>query len=204
MAGLSIPQMIANTAAAGGVPPGLAVQVAQQESSFNPSAMGSKGELGLFQLMPSTAAALGVTDPLDAVQNAQGGVSYLSQLYAQFGSWDAALAAYNWGPTNVQNAMAKGGSGWLALAPASTQMYAANALAASGVSAAAPAQPAAAPPAPAIDQATQDLIDAGLLPDLTQSSMVAVGAAPATSSLLVWILIGAGIFFGAQILFGES
>jgi len=202
MAGLSIPQMIANTAAAGGVPPGLAVQVAQQESSFNPSAMGSKGELGLFQLMPSTAAALGVTDPLDAVQNAQGGVSYLSQLYAQFGSWDAALAAYNWGPTNVQNAMAKGGSGWLALAPASTQMYVANALAASGVSAAAPAQPAAA--APASDQATQDLIDAGLLPDLTQSSMVAVGAAPATSSLLVWILIGAGIFFGAQLIFGES
>jgi len=202
MAGLSIPQMIANTAAAGGVPPGLAVQVAQQESSFNPSAMGSKGELGLFQLMPSTAAALGVTDPLDAVQNAQGGVSYLSQLYAQFGSWDAALAAYNWGPTNVQNAMAKAGSGWLSLAPASTQMYVANALAASGVSAAAPAQPAAA--APVSDQATQDLIDAGLLPDLTQSSMVAVGAAPATSSLLVWILIGAGIFFGAQILFGES
>src|SRR5579862_2620680 len=101
MATLSIDQMIRNTAVAAGVPPDLAVQVATQESGLNPDALGSKGELGLFQLMPSTAAQLGVADPLDPIQNAQGGVAYLAELFNQFGDWATALTAYNWGPGNV-------------------------------------------------------------------------------------------------------
>jgi soluble lytic murein transglycosylase-like protein len=185
MAGLSIDQMIRNTANAAGVPPALAVQVATQESGLNPTALGSKGELGLFQLMPSTAASLGVTDPLDPVQNAQGGVAYLAQLFDQFGDWATALAAYNWGPGNV----AKYGA---AAAPASTQMYVASALSALG--GAAPA------PSTAVDNGGGDMIDASVLPDLTQTP---AASAPGLS----WVslaLLGLGVYFAATFLFGSE
>lgn len=210
MAGLTIPQMIANTANAGGVPPSLAVNVALNESSFNPSAVSRKGAQGLFQLMPGTAAKLGVTNPFDPVQSAQGGVAYLSQLYAQFGSWDAALAAYNWGPENLQNAMATAnqtGVPWLSLTPAATQSYVSKVLAGAGLAPTASSIAAAAgitmPPAPVIpaptDQATQDLINAGVLPDISQTSVATVG-----TSIFVLVLIGLGVYFGTQLLFSDS
>lgn len=84
-----------------GVPPSLALAVAQRESGLNQGARGSSGEIGVFQLMPGTAADLGV-DPSDLAANIQGGLSYLSQLYRQFGDWGVALQAYNGGPGNVQ------------------------------------------------------------------------------------------------------
>jgi len=84
-----------------GVPSALALAVAQRESGFNQSARGSKGEVGVFQLMPATAAGLGV-DPTDLGQNIAGGLSYLGSLYRQFGDWNLALEAYNGGPGNVQ------------------------------------------------------------------------------------------------------
>ena len=192
MAPLSIPQLIQNIAKGAGVPPSLALQVARQESSLNPNATGSKGEIGLFQLMPGTSAALGVTDPYDPVQNAQAGVGYLAQLYGQFGSWDAALAAYNWGPQNVQNAMRTAGAGWLSLAPSSTQSYVAGALAVSGVQ---PSPPPAAAPAPAA-QADQAL--PGSYVEYTSEA-----PAPAGPNLFVLALLGLGLYFGAQILFAE-
>ena len=79
-----------------GVPPSIALAVAQKESSFNPNARGSAGEIGLFQLMPKTADSLNV-DPNDVTQNISGGVSFLAQLYQRYGNWTAALSAYNSG-----------------------------------------------------------------------------------------------------------
>jgi len=85
-----------------GVPPAIALAVAQQESDTsqwlpNGSLVtGSSGEIGVFQLMPATAASLGV-DPGDVNQNIQGGISFLAQLFQKYGSWPAALSAYNSG-----------------------------------------------------------------------------------------------------------
>lgn len=89
--------MIQSAAAAAGVPPQLAVAVAQHESSLNQAAVGTSGELGVFQLMPGTAAQLGV-DPSNLQQNIQGGVTYLSQMHSLTGNWNDALIAYNEGP----------------------------------------------------------------------------------------------------------
>jgi hypothetical protein len=76
--------------------------VIQRESAFDPCAVSNKGALGLMQLMPATAASLGVEDPFDPVQNIRGGAKYLAQLLARYGGdWRRALAAYNAGPTPV-------------------------------------------------------------------------------------------------------
>ncbi|WP_410348011.1 lytic transglycosylase domain-containing protein [Yoonia sp.] len=83
-----------------GVPVGLFLRLVEQESGWNVSARSIKGALGLAQLMPGTARALGV-DPLDPVQNLDGGARYLRAQYEAFGSWPLALAAYNAGPGAV-------------------------------------------------------------------------------------------------------
>src|SRR5690348_4419600 len=84
-----------------GVPPELAYRWINQESGFNPYSLSNKGAYGLTQLMPGTAAELGV-DPRDPLQNIQGGFRYLKQQYDKFGNWSHALAAYNAGPGAVQ------------------------------------------------------------------------------------------------------
>jgi soluble lytic murein transglycosylase-like protein len=96
----AVQQQIIAAANSAGVDPAIALAVANQESGFNQGAIGSSGEVGIFQLMPSTAAQLNV-NPYDTTQNIQGGISYLASLYSQFGDWGDALAAYNWGPGNV-------------------------------------------------------------------------------------------------------
>lgn len=127
-----IPQLIADAAAQYGVPPQLALEVAIQESGLNQAAISPAGAIGIFQLMPATAAGLGV-DPTNAAQNIQLGVRYLAQLLARYGGDQAkALAAYNWGPGNVDAAISASGSGWLATAPAETQNYVASIMAATG------------------------------------------------------------------------
>jgi soluble lytic murein transglycosylase-like protein len=84
------------------VDPALALAVAQHESSFNPNATGAAGDAGIFQLIPSTAADLGVTNSYDPTQNIQGGVLYLAQLLQQYdGNVTTALEAYNGGQGNV-------------------------------------------------------------------------------------------------------
>jgi len=99
--GATTQDLISAAATKYGVPPSLALAVATRESGLNQSAVGTSGEKGVFQLMPGTAAQLGV-DPANLDQNIDGGVRYLSQMYSQFGDWHTALEAYNGGPGNVQ------------------------------------------------------------------------------------------------------
>jgi hypothetical protein len=76
--------------------------VMRQESGFNPGVVSPKGAMGLMQLMPGTAALMGVSDPFNVEQNIAGGVKYLEQCLSQFHQdVPLALAAYNAGPANV-------------------------------------------------------------------------------------------------------
>ncbi len=84
-----------------GVPVDLFLRLVQQESGWNANAKSHKGAMGLAQLMPQTAAFLGV-DAQVPEQNLEGGARYLVQQYKKFGSWRLALAAYNAGPAAVE------------------------------------------------------------------------------------------------------
>jgi soluble lytic murein transglycosylase-like protein len=83
-----------------GIPEDLFLRLVQQESGWNPSAKSHAGAIGLAQLMPQTARALGV-NPNDPKQNLEGGARYLRTQYNRFRSWKLALAAYNAGPEAV-------------------------------------------------------------------------------------------------------
>lgn len=96
----SIKAAIADAARANGIDPAIALAVGNRESGYNQSAVSSTGALGVMQLMPGTAAGLGV-DPRDPGQNVRGGVAYLAQLFNKYHDWRKALEAYNGGPGNV-------------------------------------------------------------------------------------------------------
>ncbi len=88
-----------------GLPPEFVEAVARAESAFEPRAVSPKGALGLMQLMPQTAQALGV-DPIDPAQNADGGAKLLRQLLLDYRQHPdqvrRALAAYHAGPGAVK------------------------------------------------------------------------------------------------------
>ena len=81
-----------------GLEPALVLAVVGVESAFRPEAVSPKGAQGLMQLMPGTAAALGVEDSFDPAQNLDGGVRHLGSLLTLYGGdLVRALAAYNAG-----------------------------------------------------------------------------------------------------------
>ena len=90
------------------VPVALLLAMGQVESGFNPNVVSSAGAIGIMQLMPGTAASLGVDDPYDPRQNIMGGAKYVFQLIDQFQDFPNALelviAGYNAGPQAVVNA----------------------------------------------------------------------------------------------------
>jgi soluble lytic murein transglycosylase-like protein len=94
---------IARHAAQQNVRPDLVRAVIQAESGFNPRARSPKGAMGLMQLMPQTAAEMGVSNPYDPVASIRGGVAYLRQLLDRYeNNEELALAAYNAGPSAVE------------------------------------------------------------------------------------------------------
>lgn len=94
--------LIVSAAREAGVDPALVAAVARAESGFRVDAGSRAGARGLMQLMPGTAAGLGVTDILDPAQNLRAGSRYLKQQINTFGDLRQALAAYNAGPGAVR------------------------------------------------------------------------------------------------------
>jgi soluble lytic murein transglycosylase-like protein len=87
------------------VDPALVRAVMRTESGGNPTAVSSKGALGLMQLMPATARELGVSNVFNPLDNLEGGVRYLRTLLERYnGDLDKALAAYNAGAGAVDRA----------------------------------------------------------------------------------------------------
>lgn len=93
-----VARLVADEAIRQGVDPNFALAIAEQESRFRQSARSPVGATGVMQLMPGTAAELGV-NPYDLRGNIRGGVKYIKKLQGMFGNrYDLIAAGYNAGP----------------------------------------------------------------------------------------------------------
>jgi membrane-bound lytic murein transglycosylase D len=98
------------------------------ESAFNPQAQSSAKASGMWQFMAATGKDFDLKqnvfrdDRRDVLASTRAALDYLSRLYAQFGDWQLALAAYNWGEGNVQRAIARQKKAGLATDYASLKM----------------------------------------------------------------------------------
>ncbi|MCX7982236.1 MAG: lytic transglycosylase domain-containing protein [Syntrophales bacterium] len=100
-----IDDVVAEAARENRLAPSLIRAVIQVESGWNPRAVSPKGAMGLMQLMPETARMLGVKNPFDVRENVLAGTRYLKSLIDRYdGNIELALAAYNWGPGNLERA----------------------------------------------------------------------------------------------------
>jgi membrane-bound lytic murein transglycosylase D len=83
------------------------------ESAFNPQAVSSARAAGMWQFMPATGKTFDLKqnvfrdDRRSVLESTRAALDYLQRLYAQFGDWHLALAAYNWGEGNVARAIAR-------------------------------------------------------------------------------------------------
>lgn len=124
--------MIQSAAAQYGVPVPILSWLLWKESRYNPAIIdgtkrSSVGAMGIAQFMPATAREeLGsVEAALDPARAIPGAARYLVKLYRSLGTWEKALAAYNWG---IGNVLRKG----MAAAPAETRDYYTSILAKAG------------------------------------------------------------------------
>ncbi len=98
-----VKQMVSAAAQKYQVPENFALAVAKAESGYDAQAVSAAGASGVMQLMPDTAAMLGVSDTLNPKQNIDGGVRYLGMMLQKFnGDYRLAAAAYNAGPGAVE------------------------------------------------------------------------------------------------------
>jgi len=107
------------------MPKYLLARLLYQESRYRDdiifaSIKSSAGAVGIAQIIPKWHPNATPTDPIASIHYA---AQYLTSLNERFNSWETALAAYNWGPTAVNNAMKEHGSKWLKNAPTETQNY---------------------------------------------------------------------------------
>lgn len=107
------------------IPNNLLARVAYQESRFRPEIIGgqtisSANAVGLMQIIPRWHPDVDPRDPYDSINYAG---FYLRQNYDRFGSWDKALAAYNWGPTILAKTIREHGDSWLEFVPTETYNY---------------------------------------------------------------------------------
>lgn len=184
---VNLRDLITSEANAQGVDPSIALAVAQTESGTCQWAPDGSvitsyaGAIGVFQLEPATAAMLGV-DPNDVNQNIQGGIAYLKQMYVKYGNWQSALAAYNWGPGKVDQAIASG----LAI-PGEVLNYVKGILGMGAVANATTNLMNSQTPAPAAPNATPALTPSDLLTDVTGASpLIIAGAVLAGVGFLAW------------------
>lgn len=112
--------LLQNAEQAFGIPETLLTRMAWIESRFSPSAKSPAGAVGIMQIVPSAHPGVDAANPSAAIPYA---ANYLRQLYNQFGTWEKAIAAYNWGPGNLQKDIAKNGSNWKAGLPLETSNY---------------------------------------------------------------------------------
>jgi soluble lytic murein transglycosylase-like protein len=97
-------QLVNGAAKSEGVDPQLVQAVIDRESASKPCAVSVKGAQGLMQLMPATAAELGVKDAFDAKENVEAGTRFLKQLLTKYnGDVSLALGAYNAGAGRVDH-----------------------------------------------------------------------------------------------------
>ena len=96
-------QIISSMAQKYNVDPDLIHSIIRAESNYNSHAVSPKGAVGLMQLMPETAKEYGVKDRYDPIENIEGGVKYLKDLFKTYGQKDdLVLAAYNAGSEAVK------------------------------------------------------------------------------------------------------
>lgn len=176
-----------------GVDPNLAIEVANAESGLDPNtADSSTGAIGLFQLEPATAAQLGV-DPRDVTQNISGGIRYLGEMLAQFGSVPAALAAYNWGPGNLAKAIAQWGAQWVQHLPAETSKYIAK-ITAGLASYSAKVTPTS------VANGVMQIFSAGAPPSPDdQAAPAPPGMSSGMQTLLILTALGIGVYIVAEV-----